>query len=85
MNAQPAQHVRQMVDDVYRAEARHVYAILIRLLGDFDLAEDALHDAFAAHDLALLAASLHRSSNFHNAVLPTTNKKSAALHATADL
>jgi RNA polymerase sigma-70 factor (ECF subfamily) len=48
MNAQPAQHIRQMVDDVYRAEARHVYAILIRLLGDFDLAEDALHDAFAA-------------------------------------
>jgi RNA polymerase sigma-70 factor (ECF subfamily) len=48
MNAPPAQHVRQMVDDVYRAEARRVYATLIRLLGDFDLAEDALHDAFAA-------------------------------------
>jgi RNA polymerase sigma-70 factor (ECF subfamily) len=37
-----------MVDDVYQAEARRVFATLIRLLGDFDLAEDALHDAFTA-------------------------------------
>jgi RNA polymerase sigma-70 factor (ECF subfamily) len=36
------------VDDVYHAESRRVLATLIRLLGDFDLAEDALHDAFAA-------------------------------------
>ena len=33
---------------VYRAESRRVLATLIRLLGDFDLAEEALHDAFAA-------------------------------------
>jgi RNA polymerase sigma-70 factor (ECF subfamily) len=39
---------RQMVDDVYRTESRRVFATLIRLLGDFDLAEDALHDAFTA-------------------------------------
>jgi RNA polymerase sigma-70 factor (ECF subfamily) len=40
--------VRQIVEDVYRAESRHVLATLIRLLGDFDLAEEALHEAFAA-------------------------------------
>ncbi len=39
-------HLR--IDDVYRTESRRVFATLIRLLGDFDLAEDALHDAFAA-------------------------------------
>lgn len=43
-----AQHVRQVCDDLYRTESRHVLATLIRLLGDFDLAEDALHDAFRA-------------------------------------
>jgi len=37
-----------MVDAVYRAESRRVLATLIRLLGDFDLAEEALHDAFTA-------------------------------------
>jgi RNA polymerase sigma-70 factor (ECF subfamily) len=37
-----------MVDSVYRAESRRVFATLIRLLGDFDLAEEALHDAFAS-------------------------------------
>jgi RNA polymerase sigma-70 factor (ECF subfamily) len=40
--------VREIVDAVYRSESRRVLATLIRLLGDFDLAEDALHDAFAA-------------------------------------
>ena len=38
---------RQLVDAVYRAESRRVLATLIRLLGDFDLAEEAMHDAFA--------------------------------------
>ena len=38
---------QQMVDAIYRAESRHVLATLIRLLGDFDAAEEALHDAFA--------------------------------------
>ncbi len=37
-----------IVDAVYRAESRRVFATLIRLLGDFDLAEEALHDAFRA-------------------------------------
>jgi len=39
--------VREVVDDVYRSESRQVLATLIRLLGDFDAAEEALHDAFA--------------------------------------
>jgi len=40
--------VRETVDAVYRTDSRRVLATLIRLLGDFDLAEEALHDAFAA-------------------------------------
>jgi RNA polymerase sigma-70 factor, ECF subfamily len=40
--------VRELVDDVYRTESRQVLSTLIRLLGDFDAAEEALHDAFAA-------------------------------------
>src|SRR5947209_2703722 len=42
-----ADWVRERVDAVYRSDSRRVLATLIRLLGDFDLAEDALHDAFA--------------------------------------
>src|SRR6476660_2872418 len=42
-----AAHVRDTVDAVYRSDSRRVLATLIRLLGDFDLAEEALHDAFA--------------------------------------
>src|SRR4051794_41952290 len=40
--------IRRQVDAVYRAESRRVFATLVRLLGDFDLAEEALHDAFAS-------------------------------------
>jgi RNA polymerase sigma-70 factor (ECF subfamily) len=40
--------VRERVDALYREESRHVLATLIRLLGDFELAEEALHDAFRA-------------------------------------
>ena len=43
-----AAHVRDEVDAIYRSDSRRVLATLIRLLGDFDLAEEALHDAFAA-------------------------------------
>ncbi len=42
-----AARVRDRVDAVYRSDSRRVLATLIRLLGDFDLAEEALHDAFA--------------------------------------
>lgn len=40
--------VQEAVSAVYQAESRRVFATLVRLLGDFDLAEEALHDAFAS-------------------------------------
>src|ERR671925_1529394 len=40
--------IRRTVDALYRDESRRVLATLIRLLGDFDLAEEALSEAFAA-------------------------------------
>ncbi|MGH7601109.1 MAG: RNA polymerase sigma factor [bacterium] len=48
MNDHPSESIREKVDAVYRSESRRVLATLIRLLGDFDRAEDALHDAFRA-------------------------------------
>ncbi|HET9425813.1 MAG TPA: RNA polymerase sigma factor [Gemmatimonadaceae bacterium] len=42
------ERAREVVETIYRADSRRVLATLIRLLGDFDLAEEALHDAFAA-------------------------------------
>ena len=44
----PADPVRAAVESVYRTESRRVLATLIRLLRDFDLAEEAMHDAFTA-------------------------------------
>ncbi|MGH8354585.1 MAG: RNA polymerase sigma factor, partial [Pseudomonas sp.] len=43
-----AGQLRGTVDAVYRSDSRRVLATLIRLLGDFELAEEALHDAFTA-------------------------------------
>src|SRR6187549_1646948 len=43
-----AEPIRAVVDTVYRTDSRRVLATLIRLVGDFDLAEEALHEAFAA-------------------------------------
>src|SRR5438067_1094327 len=40
--------VADRIDEIYRSDSRQVLATLIRLLGDFDLAEEALHDAFMA-------------------------------------
>jgi len=48
MSENATAQMRQTVDAIYRAESRRVLATLIRLLGDFELAEDALHDAFRA-------------------------------------
>ncbi len=48
MSEDAADRVRETVDAVYRTESRRVFATLIRLLGDFDVAEEALHDAFTA-------------------------------------
>src|SRR5690625_7160157 len=45
----PSQNsVSDLLDEVYRRDSRQVYATLVRILGDFDLAEDAMHDAFKA-------------------------------------
>lgn len=43
-----ADRARETVEEVYRSESRRVFATLVRLLKDFDLAEEALQDAFAA-------------------------------------
>lgn len=48
MNADAATAARIKVDEIYRSESRQVLATLIRLLGDFDTAEEALQEAFAA-------------------------------------
>ncbi len=40
--------IRDAVADLYRSDSRRVFATLIRVLGDFDLAEEALHEAFSA-------------------------------------
>jgi RNA polymerase sigma-70 factor (ECF subfamily) len=48
MSADVSEQVREKVDDVYRSASRRVLATLIRLLGDFDRAEEALHDAFTS-------------------------------------
>lgn len=47
MDRVTSEAMRERVDAVYRAESRRVLATLIRLLGDFELAEEATHDAFA--------------------------------------
>ena len=48
MSDDGVESARARVDGVYRADSRRVLATLIRFLGDFDLAEEALHDAFRA-------------------------------------
>jgi RNA polymerase sigma-70 factor, ECF subfamily len=44
----PAEAIQDAVSAIYQTESRRVLATLIRLLGDFDAAEEALHDAFKA-------------------------------------
>jgi RNA polymerase sigma-70 factor (ECF subfamily) len=48
MGAATIDDIREKIDAVYRADSRRVFATLVRLLGDFDLAEEALQDAFAS-------------------------------------
>jgi RNA polymerase sigma-70 factor, ECF subfamily len=48
MSQPVATSIQQQVEAIYRSESRCVFATLIRLLGDFDLAEEATHEAFAA-------------------------------------
>jgi RNA polymerase sigma-70 factor (ECF subfamily) len=48
MSTATRDQVRDKIDAVYRDDSRRIFATLVRLLGDFDLAEEALHDAFAS-------------------------------------
>src|SRR5438270_13190901 len=47
-NQAAVQHARERVEAVYRADSRRVFATLVKLLGDFDVAEEAMHDAFTS-------------------------------------
>jgi RNA polymerase sigma-70 factor (ECF subfamily) len=48
MTVDPARAMQQTIESVYRTDSRRVLATLIRLLGDFTLAEEAVHEAFRA-------------------------------------
>jgi RNA polymerase sigma-70 factor, ECF subfamily len=48
MKENSEENIREVLDEIYRTESRRILATLIRLLGDFDIAEDAMHDAFSA-------------------------------------
>jgi RNA polymerase sigma-70 factor (ECF subfamily) len=48
MSEPPTEPIRELLDSLYRVESGRILATLIRLLGDFDLAEEAMHEAFAA-------------------------------------
>ena len=48
MTEETVARARDTVDAVYRSESRRVLATLIRLVGDFDLAEEAMHEVFAS-------------------------------------
>lgn len=48
MSGQANEQIREVLDSLYRDESGRILATLIRLLGDFDLAEEAMHEAFAA-------------------------------------
>jgi RNA polymerase sigma-70 factor (ECF subfamily) len=45
---QTQQTLHQIIDRIYQSDARRVFATLVHVLGDFDLAEEALHEAFRA-------------------------------------
>ena len=76
------------VEAVWRSDSRRVLATLIRVLGDFDLAEEALHDAFAAalaqwprdgvprSPRAWLVSTGHRSSAAANASCSASSARS---------
>src|SRR6202142_1371058 len=48
MSERSTEQIRELLDSVYRVDSGRILATLIRLLGDFDLAEEAMHEAFAA-------------------------------------
>ena len=48
MSERSTEQIRELLDSLYRVDSGQILATLIRLLGDFDLAEEAMHEAFAA-------------------------------------
>jgi RNA polymerase sigma-70 factor, ECF subfamily len=48
MPERSTEEIRELLDSLYRVDSGRILATLIRLLGDFDLAEEAMHEAFAA-------------------------------------
>jgi len=48
MSESSTAQIRELLDSLYRVDSGRILATLIRLLGDFDLAEEAMHEAFAA-------------------------------------
>jgi len=48
MSEGPTEQIRELLDSLYRVDSGRILATLIRLLGDFDLAEEAMHEAFAS-------------------------------------
>ncbi|HXC96803.1 MAG TPA: RNA polymerase sigma factor [Edaphobacter sp.] len=48
MSERSLEQIRELLDSLYRMDSGRILATLIRLLGDFDLAEEAMHEAFAA-------------------------------------
>jgi len=78
--ARMLERVRESVDAIWRADSRRVLATLIRLLGDFDLADEALHTAFAA-----AMEEFDREIGFENLGAIHCNDSKAALGAGRDL
>ncbi|MCU1296453.1 MAG: putative polymerase ECF-type sigma factor containing repeat, partial [Acidobacteriaceae bacterium] len=48
MSERSTEQIRELLDSLYRVDSGRILATLIRLLGDLDLAEEAMHEAFAA-------------------------------------
>src|SRR5208283_4542231 len=48
MSERSTEQIRELLDSLYRVDSGRILATLIRLLGDFDLAEEAMHEAFVA-------------------------------------
>src|SRR5271155_5816434 len=48
MSERSMEQIRELLDSLYRVDSGRILATLIRLLGDFDIAEEAMHEAFAA-------------------------------------
>ena len=68
--------LHEQLDAIYRADSRRVFATLVRLLGDFDLAEEALHDAFRAALRAMAAGRCAGKSRAPGSFRPAGSRRS---------